>query len=64
MDQSFDSEGVLHVITTTNSFLKREETEGTTDELAFDTYFVDYEKGTVKTLRFGRGEDRSFTIPE
>ena len=64
LDQAFDSEGVLHVITTTNSFLKREETEGTTDELAFDTYFVDYEKGTVKTLRFGRGEDRSFTIPE
>ena len=64
LDQSFDSEGVLHVVTTTNSYKKREETKGTTDELAFDTFFVDYENGTVKVLRFGRGEDREFTIPE
>lgn len=64
LDQSFDSEGVLHVITGSNTYKKREETIGTTDELAFDTYFVDYESGTVKTLRFGRGEDRTFDIPE
>ena len=64
LDQSFDSEGVLHVITGSNTYKKREETIGTTDELAFDTYFVDYESGTVKTLRFGRGEDRTFDILE
>ena len=63
-DLSDDSEGLLHVVTTTNSHKYLDEAVGTTDELAFDTYFVDYENGTVKVLRFGRGEDRSFDIPD
>ena len=64
VDLSDDTEGLLHVVTTTNSHKYYDETVGTKDELAFDTFFVDYENGTVKVLRFGRGEDRSFDIPD
>lgn len=61
-DMSDTSDGFIHVVTTTDSHKYLDQYLGTTDELAFDTVFVNYNTGKVKTLRFGRGSDRELEV--
>lgn len=63
-DMYYDEDDFLNVITTTDSHKYLDEYLGTIGEVAFDTVFVNYSENTVKCLRFGRGESRTFTIPE
>lgn len=61
-DMSDTSDGFIHVVTTTDSHKYLDQYLGTIDELAFDTVFVNYKTGKVKTLRFGRGSDRELGV--
>lgn len=63
-DDSNVSNNVLSISTTCDAYYQDDgygATVGTVTEQAFDVYCIDYDARTIKTVRFGRGNDRSWT---
>lgn len=56
--------GVPIIITDTDSYRNHSGTEGTVNSQCFDVVSVDYVGKTVKCTRIGRGEDRTFALPQ
>ena len=63
-DDSHVSNNVLTISTTCDAHYNDDAwnaTVGTVSEQAFDVYCIDYDARTIKTVRFGRGSNRSWT---
>lgn len=63
-DASHVSNGVLSICTTCDAYYQDdgyEASRGTVTEQAFDVYCIDYDANSIHTVRFGRGNDRSWT---
>lgn len=63
-DASHVSNGVLSICTTCDAYYQDDgygAERGTVSEQAFDVYCIDYDAETIKTVRFGRGNNRSWS---
>lgn len=66
LDMTYNDEnnpsGVPVIVTDTDSYRNHANTAGTTDSQCFDVVTIDYMAKTIKCVRIGRGNDRTFTF--
>lgn len=66
VDADSTTSGYLSIVTTCDALYQNDgygATAGTILEQAFDVYCIDYDTFTVKTVRFGRGNNRNWVYP-
>lgn len=66
VDADSTTSGYLSIVTTCDALYQNDgygATAGTIREQAFDVYCIDYDTFTVKTVRFGRGNNRNWVYP-
>ena len=60
-DSENNPAGIPIIVTDTDSWRNHDKTGASINSQCFDVVTVDYENKTVKCVRIGRGNDRSFS---